>query len=129
MKTITKKWLNLARDDLKVSGLVAKRGYHLHALFLSQQAIEKMLKAIIAENSPDNPPYTHNLMLLLTAASLAGEISDGDRKTLAFLNTFYIEARYPTTKRKLDQSVRLARKKRVLHDVERIFRWLEGKLR
>ena len=45
-------------------------GRYLYVLFCCQQAVEKMLKAVIVKQTNEFPPRLHNLMRLAEFASL-----------------------------------------------------------
>ena len=68
-------------------------GRYLYVLFCCQQAVEKMLKALIAQRTSELPPRLHNLMRLAEVASLTipGDTAHLFRK----LTDFYIASRYP----------------------------------
>lgn len=69
MKKKTKTWLELATNDLKLAEeLLSRKGRVYYAAHFCHQAIEKMLKAIIAERTNEIPLPTHNFKILLEQA-------------------------------------------------------------
>lgn len=65
-----KYWLESAKDDWKVARHLYENGDYPYALFFGHLTIEKILKAIYAERTGDNPPFTHRLVFLADKASL-----------------------------------------------------------
>ena len=71
MKKKTKTWLELATNDLKLAEeLLSRKGRVYYAAHFCHQAIEKLLKAIIAERTDEIPFPTHNFKILLDQARL-----------------------------------------------------------
>jgi HEPN domain-containing protein len=57
-------WRERAEYDLETAkGLLTIERY-LYVLFCCQQALEKMLKALIIKRTKELPPRSHNLILL-----------------------------------------------------------------
>lgn len=61
------------------------------ASFMSQQAVEKFLKAAWMEERAEAPPRTHSLVELGDPLGVPDEL----RKHLVYLNADYTTARYP----------------------------------
>jgi HEPN domain-containing protein len=60
--------------DLEVAAASLERGLHAPCVFHSQQAVEKLLKAIWVDRSRDEPPpRTHNLVDLAQELDLLAE--------------------------------------------------------
>ncbi len=57
-------WLDMAQEDLEVARQVLREDHPGHACFLSQQCIEKSLKAFLIARVR-NYPRIHNLVELL----------------------------------------------------------------
>ena len=78
------KLLALARDDIAVARLINREGLSPVALgFHAQQAVEKALKAVIAEREGDYP-FTHDIEALIELCEKAGlelpaEVQAGQR--------------------------------------------------
>ncbi len=88
-------WLQYAADDLKSSKVLLSEGVYNIACFHAQQAVEKLLKAIIA--AYELPiPRTHNLIRLhKICEDLLGSKLELDNEKLLLLNDIYIDSRYP----------------------------------
>lgn len=94
MKQSTLEWLKSAQEDLVVIECVMDNRIATGAAsFHAQQCVEKSLKAIIEENS-ERISKIHDLKKLFSMTKPYVQI-DFDEKTVAKLNTLYIESRYP----------------------------------
>jgi len=87
-------WLAKAEEDFEVAKLCFREQYFAQACFLSQQVIEKSLKAFLVSKR-GSYPRQHRVVKL---AALCGEIkSDLDllKDELKLIDEFYIPTRYP----------------------------------
>ena len=86
-------WLKLAHLDLESAQKSLEGDSFLYCLFGCQQALEKLLKALVVEVSRESPPRIHNLIRL---AALAGVgLQPEQESLLSKLSLEYIEMRYP----------------------------------
>jgi HEPN domain-containing protein len=67
------------------------------ALFFGHLAVEKLLKALYAQERNDHAPPTHNLQRLAVACGLP--LDEGRTDVLLAITEFNLEARYPDLKR------------------------------
>ena len=88
-------WLQYAADDLKSAKVLLSEGVYNIVCFHAQQAVEKLLKALIA-TFKQPIPRTHNLIRLhkICEDLLESEIKFSSEKLL-LLNDIYIDSRYP----------------------------------
>jgi HEPN domain-containing protein len=94
MKQITQEWINSEQDDLKIIDKIINDPMLTHQVaFHAQQAIEKLLKAVMEEYDK-NLMKVHSLEKLLKTAQKFIEISL-DHDTIMKLDQLYIDARYP----------------------------------
>ena len=94
MKIITKEWLDLAFLDLEsISYLIIDDRLTGQVAFLSQQAIEKSLKAIIEEYN-SKVPRIHSLSKLFELCSANIDLEVNEIVVIA-LDSIYTESRYP----------------------------------
>jgi len=103
MTNIPQHWIEKAQYDLDTAKAMIKTGRYLYVLFCSQQAIEKILKAIIAKRTNKHPPRIHNLVRLAELASL--ELNKGQDVFIKTLTRFYIKTRYPEVVKKISVTV------------------------
>jgi HEPN domain-containing protein len=93
MKAATREWLKAACDDLAVIDRIIPDENLSHIVaFHAQQAVEKLLKAIIEEREIEIPKI-HKLKTLFSIADI--NLSQEDNEIVQLLDSLYIEARYP----------------------------------
>ncbi len=93
---IVTEWLERAKDDLEFAriNLEEKRPYFAQICFHFQQSAEKFLKAFIVAHGLEFRK-THDLLSLLTTCKAKDKSFEQLRDKCEFLNTFYVETRYP----------------------------------
>ena len=89
------RWLEFARQDLRVAELALSEGIYNQTCFHAQQCAEKCLKACLAAQG-ELLPRTHLIVDLIsrlpeTIRSMLGSLEDD----LSALDQFYIPTRYP----------------------------------
>ncbi len=89
---VVAEWVAYADRDLVVARDMTRLGHDAWALTTCQQAIEKLLKALVAERG-EHPPRTHSLPRL--AAMLGLDLTESQVKLFADLSNAYLMARYP----------------------------------
>lgn len=89
-------WLKKGQSDLRSARLLldADPPETDVAAFLSQQAAEKYLKGLLAYHGED-PPRTHNLIVLIDLAAAHNESITALRDEAEPLGRFAVEVRYP----------------------------------
>ncbi len=88
------RWLEKAEDDLKFARVGLNEGFYSQVCFLSQQAVEKSLKAFLVSKGVLYPK-THKLTDLAEACSKLDEDLARFKKEFRILDEFYIPTRYP----------------------------------
>ncbi|MCD8481571.1 MAG: HEPN domain-containing protein [Verrucomicrobia bacterium] len=94
MTPAAQQWFQLARLDIKSAAvLLNESDLSTVVIFHSQQAVEKLLKAVL-EARRQTVPKTHDLERLyaLIDPPLPGDI---DHDSLALLSSYYVNVRYP----------------------------------
>jgi len=95
MKLITKEWLNRASDDLAViEEIIANENLTNMSAFHAQQAVEKVLKAVVEEYEIAFI-RTHKLEFLLEKVKERIPFSI-DGQSIKKLDEVYTETRYPS---------------------------------
>ncbi|MGA2138069.1 MAG: HEPN domain-containing protein [Verrucomicrobiia bacterium] len=97
MKPITREWVAKAEGDFRSAQRevrVARLPNHDLVCFLSQQCVEKYLKARLVEAGVDFPKI-HNLVALLKLVAPVEPRLTELRPELAALNPYGVEFRYP----------------------------------
>lgn len=117
-------WLRLARLDLESARKSLQGNSFLHFLFGCQQALEKLLKALVVEATEKAPPRLHNLVRLATLAGLT--LESQHEILISKLSLEYIELRYPEEMATIDEMNRRDVAEEHLQQTEELFRWLEA---
>lgn len=97
-KQIISAWLQKAEDDLSFAKRTFEEtDYYDHVCYLSQQAVEKYLKAIIIIQTGQitQKEKTHNLFYLSQVCKETIDLKDFSQD-LRLLSEAYIPARYPS---------------------------------
>ena len=122
-------WNDIADYDLETARAMVATGRWLYAVFMSQQAMEKALKAaFLALERGDEPPRTHNLSFLLDQVD-CGEDSKEVRGLAVRLSAYYIEARYPSYKEKLSTLVERDEAVAVVDRTQEAISWIRSHLK
>jgi HEPN domain-containing protein len=93
MKQTTLNWLHGAEYDIQTAESLLKTRRYIYVVFMCHLAVEKTLKAIIAETAAVSPPRTHNLYRLLERGSIT--LPEAHEAIAARLNSMSVATRYP----------------------------------
>ena len=116
-------WKDGAVEDLSAAINLIEKQHILQSLFFLHLSLEKMLKALVCRNINDIAPRLHNLVRLAQIADLT--LLDEQLETLAQLNAFNIEGRYPDT---LVSTIDTAKANDYLTRGRVLFEWLKEQL-
>jgi len=94
-------WLDMAQYDLDTARAMLDRERYLYVGFMCHQVIEKSIKAYFWNSQHEEPPYTHNLLILASKSNLTEHINEDMKKLLNRLMPLNIQARYPQDKEEL----------------------------
>jgi HEPN domain-containing protein len=89
-------WLETARNSLRVAQLAYGGGLYADAVFNTQQAAEKALKAYLLFHTREFP-FTHNLLHLRNLCQALDSSFGSLELEVATLNNYYMETRYAQT--------------------------------
>lgn len=122
MRKDTKNFLISSEYDFETAHHMFKMGRYIYVVFMCHLAIEKLLKAIVAEATDRVPPRTHNLLYLIKLINLSmpQELFD----FIAKINNASIVTRYPEDFRSLIKSYPEEVVKEYLEKTEKVLRWL-----
>jgi len=101
-------------------------GRFLYVLFCCQQAVEKMLKAVIAAQTEELPPRLHNLMQLAKHAGLVPEANQA--RLMRELSEYYVETRYPDAMGAAFSDVSPETAREALGQTEAVVQWVSSML-
>ena len=86
------RWLGFARQDLRIAELAMNEGLYNQVCFHSEQCVEKVLKAWLAEKVK-KIPRSHSMADLLTL--MPADVMADMAEEILLLDRFYISTRYP----------------------------------
>ena len=124
----TKYWLDIADYDLETAEAMYNTGRWLYVAFMCHQVIEKTLKAYWCKTQPEDPPYTHNLILLATQSGLANEMSDEQNLFIARIMPMNIAALYPSYKDQLSKTLNKNACRTIIDNTQQLQQWIKSKL-
>ncbi len=112
-------WLEYAEADRRSAYNAMRAADYRDVAFHCQQAVEKLLKAVIVQQTSQRPPYEHNLWRLWQHVS--GIACPPDvQAAMAALNPHYFLSRYPGVGIEYD----LEAAQELVERMERVWQWL-----
>ncbi len=119
-------WVELSKYDIKTADAMFKARRYLYVLFTCQQAVEKMLKALVIKNIKKFPPKTHDLLKLIELSGI--DVDETKKEFLSRLSFYYIEIRYPQEIARISKDVNKKIAHEYLKNTKALLRWLKLKL-
>ena len=126
MQKAVQEWLETSEYDIKTAEAMLETQRYLYVVFMCQQAIEKLLKAIYVQRKNELPPRTHNLLYLIDVLQI--DIEDPDKNLFSQLNQFYLETRYPGERNELAKEIDRDKAKEMLEKSKGAWKCLRQKL-
>jgi HEPN domain-containing protein len=123
MQQTTLNWLHGSDYDLQTAESLFKARRYIYVIFMCHLAVEKLLKAIVAEASTAHPPRTHNLYRLLELSQI--ELPSIYEEIVAKLNGMSIATRYPEDVMALSAQVTRKVAQDYLSKTRELLRWLK----
>jgi HEPN domain-containing protein len=127
MDKIVEHWVERSKYDLDTAKAMLDTGRYLYVSYMCQQAIEKILKAIIAQQGKENFPI-HNLNRLAEISLIDSELNPEQFNFLAELTPYNIEARYGDYKESLSEIINGKKAQKVYEKTLEIHEWLYQKI-
>jgi HEPN domain-containing protein len=117
-------WLNSACDDFKTAKAMLSAKRYNYTMFMCQQALEELLKAVIITETNAHPPFLHDLILLSQKINLKIPLHILDN--LREINPHYIIARYKP--QRFDPKIyNLVAAKRTIKATQETIKWFSTK--
>lgn len=120
-------WVERSQYDLDTAKIMLDAGRYLYVAYMCQQAVEKILKAIIAQQGKENYPI-HNLNRLAEIAGISNDLGSEKFVFLAELTPYHIEARYGDYKESLSEIIDAKKAQQVYKKTRKIHKWLYRKI-
>ena len=93
-----------------------------------QQTVEKILKALIAQQDKENFPI-HNLNRLAEIAEISNELTPEQFNFIAELTPYHIEARYGDYKESLSEIINSKKAQQVYKKTWEIYKWIYQRIK
>ena len=128
MDKIVSHWVERSQYDLDTAKIMLDNGRYLYVAYMCQQAVEKILKALIAQLGKENFPI-HNLNRLAEIATISNELTSEQFNFLSELTTYHIEARYGDYKESLSEIINEKKAQQVYKKTREIYKWIYQKIK
>jgi HEPN domain-containing protein len=123
MRKDTANWIALTDYDIETAHHMLATGRYLYVVFLCHLALEKILKALVAEVTQTTPIKTHDLIYLLKKCEL--ELPDNYLDFIGKINTASIPTHYPEDLQRSLKEYPESIVKDYLHRTAEIIQWLK----
>ena len=97
-KDLVNYWVKTAKHDYKTMMALFNSKRYSDCLFYGHIVLEKILKALVVQQTEKQSPYSHNLLRLSQYAKLEECLQSAEIELLGKVNDFNIRARYPDYK-------------------------------
>src|SRR3989338_5901726 len=87
-----------------------------------------IVNQVLNKEKDETPPYTHNLIKLLSDLSVSSKIDEEKRKFMEILNSYYIESRYTEEIKEISKMLTGKKAKEILSKTKELFLWLKEKI-
>ena len=128
MDKIVAHWVERSQYDLDTAKVMLDTGRYLYVAYMCQQTVEKMLKALIAQQDKENFPI-HNLNRLAEIAEISNELTPEQFNFIAELTPYHIEARYGDYKENLSEIINEKKAQQVYKKTREIYKWIYQKIK
>ena len=128
MDKVVSHWVERSQYDLETARAMLTARRYLYVAFMCQQAVEKLLKAAIAQQGKENLPI-HNLNRLIEISDIGRELTESQIDFLAELTPYHIEARYGDYKESLSEIINKEKAEQLYQATAEIYTWLYQKIK
>lgn len=128
MNDRVKYWVDLSDYDYETAEAMLVSGRYLYVGFMCHSTIEKILKASFSLKNQESAPYSHSLSYLAKKAGVYDHFPVEFKDFLDVLEPLNIEARYPSHKEKLIQSLTRLKCEELLINTRELHQWIKARL-
>ncbi|MCL4549270.1 MAG: HEPN domain-containing protein [Bacteroidetes bacterium] len=125
IKVAIEYWVESSKYDLITAEAMLKSKRYLYVGFFCHLSIEKILKAYYWKIVGKEPPFTHNLNLLVEKTNLSELLKDDFQILLDELIPLNIKSRYPDDRRRISKALNNSRCRSLLKRTKEFYRWTE----
>lgn len=128
MQKHTKYWIDLSDYDMETAEAMLKSKRYLYVGFMCHQAIEKIFKAYYTYKKKETAPFSHSLSYLAKKGDFYDLFTESQKDFIDQIEPLNIEARYPSHKERLMQSLTEQKCKEIIKNTNEIQTWIKTKL-
>lgn len=121
-------WVEMSDYDIETADAMLATGRYLYVGFMCHQTIEKILKAYWSKNLTEIPLKIHSLSRLAEKTGLSEKFTEEQLDFIDRLEPLNIEARYPSYKERLMNSLTKEYCTTLLQDTKNLQQWIKNKL-
>ena len=125
-KELIQYWTTSAADDWHTTQSLYEKQEYVSALFFAHLYLEKLLKALIVQQTQEHAPYGHSLPKLSEKANLS--LTRKQSLLLVRMTRYNIETRYPDYKFALKKRATQSFCQTELEQAEAFGKWLRSML-
>jgi HEPN domain-containing protein len=123
MRKDTENFLFSSEYDFISAKHMPETGRYVYVIFMCHMAIEKLMKAIVAEITDKVPPKTHNLIYLIKLANL--NVPQDIFDFISKINNASVVTRYPEDFKRLIEDYPEDIAKEYLKNTKKALQWLK----
>lgn len=123
-----KYWIELADYDFDTAQAMFETRRFLYVGFMCHQVIEKMLKAYWSSVLEEPPLKIHSLSRLAEKSGFDNEMSEAQTDFIDALEPLNIEARYPSYKERLMNTLTEDRCRELIKQTDELRLWIKSRL-
>ena len=123
-----KYWSEVSDYDLDTAEAMLRTGRWLYVGYMCHQVIEKIFKAYWCSRKEEPAPFSHNLINLAQSCGLGQQLNEQQRAFVNIMMPLNIEARYPSYKQSVGDSLSEERCKEFIDKTRELQQWVKTKL-
>lgn len=128
MQKHIKYWIELPDYDLETAEAMLKSKRYLYVGFMCHQTIEKIFKAYYTSITTETAPFSHSLSYLAKKGEFYNLFTESQKDFIDQIEPLNIEARYPSHKERLMQSLTETKCIEIIQKTKEIQSWIKTKL-
>lgn len=123
-----KYWTEISDYDLETAEVMYTSGRWLYVGYMCHQTLEKIFKAYWSSKKVEPAPMSHNLFIIAQSCGLNALFSEEQIGFISEMIPLNIEARYPSYKKSISESLSEERCKAILDKTKELQQWIKDKL-
>lgn len=121
-------WTEVSDYDLDTADAMMRTGRWLYVGYMCHQCLEKIFKAFWCKRKVEPAPFSHNLINLAQSCGLGQLLSEEQKLFVSEMMPLNIEARYPSYKLSISESLSEDRCKELFRKTRELQQWVKTML-